>query len=306
MLRNRIVPRFLEEHVSFGRRANFCMDLIGRKEELIGLPRAKGHTSNAELFDHILDEVLAAAIPQAFEADSYYWPEQVSSLFSICIPGNRTKSYEDILDHISHPHEVSFYTQYRGLFAKTLPDQVKLLEKHGISVSSSPSREFFRYVIGTYLEEVLGSREGSPYLKFTMLTCGHETCSQVNDFLRSEERETSIPLDDVTRRCIKGLEIDKLYGLFNTDTLWSKFPRINLSKSREAMAAQRWSVRLDNTLELLRTIGTEEEMSQIMGERYQDFVKALEGSQAFVVTETQREEATEGIDVSDMMEISCL
>lgn len=72
------------------------------------------------------------------------------------------------------------------------------------------------------------------------------------------------------------------------------------------MAAQQWSVRLDDTRELLRTIGTEEEISQIMGERYHDLVKALEGSQAFVVTETQREEAREGIDVSDMMEISCL
>lgn len=158
------MPRFLEEHVSFGRRADFCTDLIGRKEELIGLPRAEGQTRNAELFDHILDEVLAAAIPQAFESDRYDWPEQVFSLFSICIPGNRTKSYEDVLDHISHPHEVSFYIHYHELFAKTLPDQVKLLEKHGISVSSSPSREFLRYVIGTYFEEVLGSREGSPYL----------------------------------------------------------------------------------------------------------------------------------------------
>ena len=72
------------------------------------------------------------------------------------------------------------------------------------------------------------------------------------------------------------------------------------------MAAQQWSVRLDDTRELLRTIGTEEEISRIMGERYRDLVKALEGSQAFVVTETQREEAREGIDVSDMMEISCL
>ena len=274
------------------------MDLIGRKEELIGLPRAEGQTSNAELFDHILDEVLAAAIPQAFETEFYYWPEQVSLLFSVCIPGNRTKPYEDVLDHISRPREEPFYTRYLGLFAKTLPKQVKLLEKHGMRVSSSPSREFFRYIIGTYLEEVLGSKEGSPYLKFSMLTCGHETCSQVNDFLRSEERETAVPLDNETRRCIEGLRIDKRYGLFNTDSLWSTFPRINLIKSREAMAAQQWSVRLANTRELLRTIGTEEEISQIMGERYRDFVKALEGSRAFAVTETQREEATGGIDVS--------
>ena len=278
------------------------MDLIGCKEELVGPPRAEGQTSNAELFDHILDKVLAAAIPQAFEGDSYYLPGEVSLLFSICIPGNRTKPYEDVLDRISHPHEVSFYTQYLRLFAKTLPKQVNLLEKHGISVSSSPSREFFRYVIGTYLEEVLGSKEGSPYLKFTMLTCGHESCSQVNDFLRSEERETAIPLDNVTRRCIEGLKIDELYGLFNTEIRWlSKPPHMKLFKTHEAIAAQQWGVRLADTRELLKTIGTEE-ISQIMGERYQDFVKALEGSQAFVVTETQRE-GTNGSEIFDQVQL---
>ena len=297
------MPCFLEEHVSFGRRANFCTDLIRCKEDLVGLPRAEGQTSNAELFDHILDKVLAVAILQAFEGDPYYWPAQVPLLFSICIPGNRMKSYEDILDHISRPQEEPFYTRYLGLFAKTLPDQVKLLEKHGISVSSSPSRKFFRYVIGTYLEEVLGSKEGSPYLKLSMLTCGHETCSQVNDFLRSEEGETTLPADRVTERCAKGLRIDKRYELFRVDTSWwSKSPQMKLTKTHETIAAQQWSVRLADTRELLKTIGMEEEISQIMGERYQDLVKALEGSQAFVITETQRE-GTNGYEILDQVQL---
>ena len=75
----------------------------------------------------------------------------------------------------------------------------------------------------------------------------------------------------------------------------AKPPCMDLSKRSEAATAQSWSIRLAKTQEFLRIIGTDEEISQIMGERYQDVVKALEGSQAFVFTETQREGADEAM-----------
>jgi hypothetical protein len=44
---------------------------------------------------------------------------------------------------------------------------------------------------------------------------------------------------------------------------------------------------------LLESIGTDEEISQIMGERYSDVGKALEGSQVFVTADAQNELETE-------------
>lgn len=204
------------------------------------------------------------------------------------------KSYEDLLDLISRPQNVPFYTQYLDLHARIIPDLVKLLNKHDISVSSSPSHKFFCYIIGTYFQEVLGSKEGSPCLKFFMLTCGHEACSRVNDFLRSEQRETSFPLSDTIQRCVSDLHTNGRGRLLSKEVyLYSEPPRIDLIKRDDAVAAQNWSIRLADAQKLLRTIGTDEEISQIMGERYQDVMKALEGSQAFVIAETRREEVDE-------------
>lgn len=285
--------------MSHDHRVDLGLELIKHREELIALPQAEDQTSNAELFGHILDKILAAKIPRVFRWDSYRWPRVVSSLFSICIPGNRTKHYEDLLNLVSRPPTKSFYILYVEFYAKIVPDLVKQLCEGGIKVSSSPSCQFFCHIIGMYLQEILGSKEGSPYLKFSMLTCGHEACSRVNDFLRSEETKMSIPLDDETKRCVTDISIDKRYSLFDSDTCWSrKPPTVDLVKKHEAMAAQHWSVRLADAREFLKSIGTDEEISQIMGERYQDVGQALEGSRAFVITETEREadEAMVGIE----------
>jgi len=204
------------------------------------------------------------------------------------------KAYGDLLDFISRPGEESFYTHYVDLYVKIVPNLVKLLGEHGINLSSSPSRKFFCYIIGTYLEEILGSEEGSPFLKFSMLTCGHEVCSRVNDFLRSEETTTTIQVDDETERCVKDLKIDRRYSLFECQGgSYRRPPRMQLTKKHAAMAAQNWSDRLSDALKMLKSIGTDDEISKIMGGRYPDVEKALKRSQAFVMAEAPRSVAEE-------------
>jgi hypothetical protein len=286
--------------VRFDPKAAFAAALIEYKEELIALPQAGAQTaSNAELLGHILDEILVAALQQVAQQGDLPRPEPVISLLSVSIAGNRTGFYGDLLDLVSRPREEPFYTQYLGLYVKIIPDLVKLLGEHGTSVSSSPSREFFRYIVGMYLQEILGSKDGSPFLKFSMLTCGHDACSKVNDFLRSEERKTTIEIlpeynseREATEHCIGGLKIAGRYSLLTCWTYYyRKPPRVELTKKDEAMAAQHWSVRLADAREFLKCIGTDKEISEIMGDRYSDVEKALEGPRAFVISGTQREEA---------------
>ena len=186
------------------------------------------------------------------------------------------------------------------LYSEIIPELIKLHREHGISVSSSPLGEFLRYVVGMYVQDVLGTEEGSPYLKPSMFTCDHEGCSRANDFLRSEEKEQRIPLDRNVKRCVSSLRINNRYDVLKCSPDWDeKPPLMDLVKTPEALAALSWSVRLGNTRELLEAVGTEEEVCEIMGERCQDLKKALEGSQAFTVTEAGREEADkemEGIE----------
>ena len=283
--------------MSFDPLVDFGVSLIGYKEELVALPRAGGQASNAELLDHILDKILATTIPQVPEmADYRRWPRSVSSLLSMCIPGNKTKSHEDLLDLISRPSKEPFYIQYLYLHAKIVPDLVELLDKHGISVSSSPFRKYFRYIVGTYLQEVLGSKKVSPFLELFKFTCGHEACSRANKFLRSEYKGIRVPID--VEQCFTSSLFGERYRILGReycDWGWDDIKFLDLIKYDKVTTVQSWSTRLANAQKLLKTIGTDEEISQIMGERYRDVVKALEGSQVFVITETHREEAGEAM-----------
>lgn len=288
-----VLPRFLTKRADFRDRTGFAAGLVKHKAELIALPGIEGQTtSNAELFDGILDKILKVTIAKLSQVgigDSL--DTKVPPLFSICIRGNRMKSYGDLLDSLfPSAGKEPFYARYRGLYSKIIPKLVKQLGEHGIKVWSSPSREFFNKVIGRYLEEILGSKEGSPYLKFAMLTCGHEACIQVNDFLGSEETSRVIEAEwpGTISDCVGGLKIDGRYALFEADYRWKQRP-VKLTKKDETQAAQHWSVRLGEARKLLEGIGTDEEISQIMGERYSDVEKALEGSQAFVISGTRSE-----------------
>ena len=129
-----------------------------------------------------------------------------------------------------------------------------------------------------------------------MLTSGHEAYSRVNNFLRSEKRETLFPLGNTIQCCVSDLHTDGRGSLLSKGVyLHSEPPRIDLVKHDDAVATRNRSIHLADTQRLLRTIGTDEEITQIMGERYQDATKALEGSQAFVIVETRREEADEAM-----------
>ena len=296
-LNNRVQPRFPDKRDTYDHRTNLGMELIKYKEELIALPRAEGQTaSNAELLDHILDKIIVSTGPKVLDRNSP-WPQEVFRLLSICIRGNRTKVYGDLLDLLCRPQKKSFYTRYVELYARTISDLVKLLGNHGIGVSSSPSCKLFRRFIEMYLQEILGSKEGSPCLKPSMLTCGHEGCSQVNDFLRSDEEKKTFPLKWETERCVRDLQIGREHNVFDRDSHWGRTPAsMDLTKTHHALAAQKWNVRVADAREVLRGIGTDEEVSQIMGERYGDVEKALEGSKAFVITEIEREEGDEAMD----------
>lgn len=289
----RVLPRFTNgSRMPLRHITAFGMGLIKYKEELIGLPQAEGQTSNAELFDNALDQLLAAAIPKLRHSEDC-WELWVPDLLSICIPGKKSGPHKELLDCISDSCR-PFYTRCVNIYSKVIPELIRLHGEHGVSVSSSPSGDFLRYVVGTYLQDVLGTEEGSPYLKFSTLTCGHEGCSVVNDFLRSEEREKTIPLNDEVNRCIGSLRIDSQFHILKREPHWWKNPpTVDLTKTREGLGAQYWSFRLANTRKLLEKIGTEEEICEIMGERWEDVKKALEGSQAFVVTEAGREKGAD-------------
>jgi hypothetical protein len=280
-----VLPPLLKKRMGPKDIRDFAVELVKHKEKLIALPRVEGQmTSNAELLDHILDEIVEAVVSQLSRwYDNRYLQDGVSSLLSICISENRMGSCKKLLEKlISSLGKKYFFSRCRGLYTSLASSLGKELRKHDINFSTSPSRMFFYEIIGRYLEEILGSKEGSPYLKFSMRPCKHEACTQIKDFLRSEETNVTIQTNwwDI-QDCVSRLKIDE-YDLLESTYFRGEGPVV-FTKTHEAEAVQHWSVRVADARKLLEDIGTDEEISQIMGERYGDVEKALEGSQAFVM-----------------------
>lgn len=257
-----------------------------RKEELIGLPRVEGQTtSNGELLNQILDkivETVASRVWQNYRRDQYHLRKVLLSLVSICASENRMESYGKLLERLLPlSDDQSFYARYRDVYEGLIPGLTKKLKELGVSVWTSPSREFFHEIIGRYLEEVVGSREGSRYLKFPILGCEHEWCRPLEEFLRSEER--CLRVEGGRQNCSYRLKLDGGYELLEAKPLFgTRVAASEYKKKHEALAVQYLSVRVADARKLLESIGTEEDISRIMGERYLDVEKALEGSQAFV------------------------
>ena len=273
-----ILPNFIGELEEVDGMAILATELVKHKEELIALPEVGGQTTNnAELLDHILDEIVEAAASR-----SLIHLDVVSSLLSVCITENRTSPYGKLLDALIS-NKLPFYCSYGKCFAEIIQILTELLREHSISVSSSPTHLFFYHIIETYLQEILGSKEGSPYLKISMLACGHEACEQVNDFMRSEETRMRSDQYEAIRKCVEYWRIGGRHNLLKIDHILKSADK-ELVKEHEALAAQHWDIRLADARKFLTSIGTDEEISKIMGERYLDVEKALEGSQAFVAS----------------------
>lgn len=288
-----VLPRFLGKRAFPEDLTGLALGLIEYKKELIELPVVEGQrTSNVELLGEILDELVGAATERVSWS---YGPEleaQVTSLLSICIAENRARAYGKVLEGMRSSGESGgrFHNQYVGFHEEVIPTMVGMLKKHGVKASSSPTREFLCGVVGKYLEEMLGSKElGSPYLKMPAVTCGHEGCGEVEEFLLSGESRMRIPVSkwDKVRGCVVDLKIGGRHEALEIERLLRDEPGyVELRKTRAAEVGQDWRVRLVEAEKLVKCIGEgEEEISEIMGERYSDVEKALEGSQAFVMIE---------------------
>lgn len=99
------LPRFLGKDVRSGSRATFVTELVKHKEELTALPWVERQTSsNTELLDNILDEILTATLLHAFKSNNRPYRTRDLPAFGVY----PWKLHGDLSDFISRPHEEPF------------------------------------------------------------------------------------------------------------------------------------------------------------------------------------------------------
>lgn len=184
-------------------------------------------------------------------------------------------------------------------YSPIIPEVSALLLEHKIQHYSSPFAEFFRHVIGRYMSSVHEDKEsvGQPNTQIRTVGCNRPQCSACpaqNQFLRNHAvkilRFDSVTVGDGThiqnaftasgrkKRKLCDVTIDRLPSPKDAPEM----VRVVLSKVDDLHDPPGWATRKNATIKFLANITTDDQvLKNIMGDTWDDFTLALEGTKRF-------------------------
>ncbi|RXW17211.1 hypothetical protein EST38_g8640 [Candolleomyces aberdarensis] len=183
---------------------------------------------------------------------------------------------------------------FKTVYVPLIPKLKSTLEKYGKRMSSEPTiASFLRNLISLYLVHILGSRSTLPKQLSHAVKCGPH-CSDctgfeawVNDVNTVNEYRLKAAQGrrkHIESRIRNAMPSDCLA----TDTLTIGSPHtLVVSKKKEVWAKYTWSGRQTSAVVFLKAVASsgEAELKELMGERYTDVLKALQGVQTFTPVE---------------------
>jgi hypothetical protein len=171
--------------------------------------------------------------------------------------------------------------QFQVIYSPFLARLRRLLDKHHVEFCSPPFRDFARTLIGRYLIGVLRGNPGEPKAKMRRIGCGCLDCQSLDAFLMSDKPTTEFRLRQDRRAHLEGQALTaKDIITFHTITTGSPHALV-VTKRTEVL--KRWLNRAETAQSLLSSIGDAPMIAKIMGSRYEDVQKALDGTQAYAV-----------------------
>ncbi|KAM6492211.1 hypothetical protein JOM56_011935 [Amanita muscaria] len=157
------------------------------------------------------------------------------------------------------------------------------LPKLGASLLSPPFSIFARNVIGYYLSQKLGSKTHNPRSPPQTLPCDQncKACASLREFLE----QLYVPVRDfyvsrktdyhffciLSRLCLDGF-------ISYTEVRKCKYC---VAKCQKFFNANRWEYRLEEARNLLKSLGDDDFIEQLMDDQFEDLKAALEGKSSF-------------------------
>ena len=199
----------------------------------------------------------------------------------VCITTGRMQPCR-ILFHRVLKSEGEIKQKFRTLFTPMIKPLRELLNKEGVELTSGPFHDLFHLLIGSYLQNVLGAK---PRLiartKLRKIGCGCADCGNVDTFLFSTQ------LAELTLRLVKARRVH-VESRLNTASDLLKYQvihgsphRLHITKTAETVEAVRWSARQANAHSFLKKVGEDDVLQKVMGMRWDDVRKALQGTESF-------------------------
>ena len=190
--------------------------------------------------------------------------------------------------------------RFQSLYKPLIPQLRQLLEEHHIDLCSSPFGDFMRILIGLHLNAILGPKPRMSAVKIRKVGCGCYECNQLDAFLLSNTVKAQYPLRQDRRMHLERQAL-RAPDLVTFHTVRSGSPHtLVVTKKPEVAAVLQWQTRQMEARTFLSSIGDANVIATIMGPRYEDVQKALDGTQEFVMKSSasggeQQEAAQTGI-----------
>lgn len=249
-------------------------------------------------FDSIVQRCLSAAIKQwdspagqprghgyyggIQPLSSNYKISRITQLAELCLSTKQLEHCEHLLTSVLNSAG-SFSTKLTGLYTPLISELRQMLVQKSIDISAYPFSGFLRCIIGTYLEKILGAKaQNARVPNMRKIGCGCRACESVNVFLCSTLNQQTFRLIKKERDHIEQY-LRPASDLVTYATVRTGSPQgLAVTKNPEIMAAAKWLAKRKDAQAFLNKVGDEATIARIMGEKSDDVVKALEGSQKFV------------------------
>lgn len=200
--------------------------------------------------------------------------------------GNKTEEVckHLLIDILNSPGSTG--VKFVELYIPLMQPLRALLQQRNQTVLSHPFIEFFRSIICKYLSDILGRRTEARDHRLRQIGCGCRDCKILDRFILDPSAEEEMYAMPKARRLHLEHMLSFSPDLCTFETLATRpCHSIKVKKLPEVVLASTWEERDGEAREFLRSIGTDEEVSIIMGDRYRDVMDALEGIRPFVETD---------------------
>ncbi|KAF8067731.1 hypothetical protein FPV67DRAFT_1153315 [Lyophyllum atratum] len=174
--------------------------------------------------------------------------------------------------------------KFQRLYTPLVSRLRDFMRAKGVPLTSSPFSDFLQLIVASYLRDVLGAPGYSPNTYIRKIGCGCKDCASLDSFLTSTVPQQTFRLVQARRSHLeKRLDTARDLATYTTIRIGSPHG-LQVTKVPDVVASQTWVGRVAQAKVFLRSIGNDDDLSQLMGNRYGDVIKALMGAQQFAVT----------------------
>ena len=228
---------------------------------------------------HLLDGFIRRSLDSASKPWYMVTSARVLNAIKLCFVTGQTNICQVFLDSAWNTSG-EVIQKFDSIYTPLVPPLCGLLTEMNIDICTAPFNNFLHLLISHYLHHVLGSK-GQTNLQLRKINCFCSDCSALNEFILGTEPQHSFHFIQKTKGHLESQLIGARDLVTYVPIRSGRSQYMVVKKIDPAiLAARRWERRLQETKNLFSTIGMKN-VEKIMGDRYADVCKALEGQRGF-------------------------